>query len=157
MRGQDHRTIVSGAVLFVAGLLVTLYAASHYAVGTIHQIGPGMFPILLGCLLAGFGLAVAAQSLLRHRRATGAEDTGPAFNLRQLAVVGGAILGFALTVERMGIVPAIVILVGATALARDRLALPGLLVLAAGLSAMAVLIFPVLLGVPLRAVIWPSR
>lgn len=157
MRGQDYRGIASGGVLAAVGSFIALYAASRYAVGTLHRIGPGMFPILLGILLAGFGLAIAGQALLRRDPEAAQWDEIPAIDLRQLAVVAGAIAGFALTVERFGVVPAIAVLVAITALARHRLGPVGLLVLAATLSITAVVIFPVLLGVPFRIFAWPFR
>jgi len=61
---------------FNAGVLFLLIAAffavysTDYSLGTATRMGPGYFPMLLGCALALIGIAVAAQAL------TGEHQTG---------------------------------------------------------------------------------
>jgi len=62
---------------------------------------------------------------------------------------------FALTVERIGVIPAIFLLTGLSVLADNKLGIIGTLLLAAALSAAAVLIFLVGLGIPIHPFVWP--
>jgi hypothetical protein len=99
-------------------------------------MGPGAFPFVLGLLLATFGLATAVKGFLAGE----AEPIGPV-PWRAIVLIGGGILFFGLTVRGLGVAPAIfgAVLMAAFASSRTR-PLAGLAI-AAGITALCVLIF----------------
>lgn len=151
MLSRDYRDIVAGAVLVAFGLFVGIYATWNYNLGTLRHVGPGMFPAMLGYVLAGLGAIVFAIALFRP---------GPGFSFptpgyRHLIAVLSGLLAFALTIEPFGMVPAIFFLVGIVALADNRLNPVGVVTLAAVMSLASVLIFQIGLQLPIDSFNWP--
>jgi hypothetical protein len=91
-------------LLFVFFGLAALLLARGYPRGTASQMGAGYFPILLGGMLLVFGLILALKSLW------GGNKTQP-WGLRPLFLVLGSVVLFALLVEPLGLVPAMVPLI----------------------------------------------
>lgn len=92
-------------VLFIAlggaGMLIAL----DYALGTAGRMGPGYFPRWLGGILMGLGVIL----ILRSLRTQGEKIAFP--TLRPVVVVLGGVLLFGLTVTRIGLVLAVILLV----------------------------------------------
>lgn len=153
MRERDFRTIASAAALIAVGLFAVLFASARYAIGTMHQIGPGMFPIMLGTILTALGLAIAFQAVFR---APVPYERLP-LDARALIVTAAALAGFALSVARFGVVPAIVVLVVVMSLLQERIRPLRALLLATALSVIAIVVFQTILGVPFRFFDWPFR
>ena len=139
---------------FFAGLLYIAFGSAAvaigrgYALGTAARLGPGYFPVLVGALLVIVGLVVAARGVFskseRLKRLT----------IVPLALVLAAVLLFAVMIEQVGLVVAVlaVVVVGYLANARGR---PLELVLLAGvLTAASVLIFYYGLKLPFK--VWPG-
>jgi hypothetical protein len=146
--GRDYRDLIGGAILIVVGIAGALYASSHYPMGTVQRMGPGMFPVAIGYLLAGLGVLIALPAWIRR-------GTLPMPEFRPFLLVLASVLIFAITIERLGMVPAIFLLTGLAVLADDKLGIIGTIVLAAALSLGAWLIFVFGLGIPIYAFIWP--
>jgi hypothetical protein len=149
MLNRDYRDIVAGAALVAFGLFVGIYASRNYDLGTLRHIGPGMFPSMLGYVLAALGVIVLLAALFR----AGPAVATPAF--RPLSAVLAGLLAFALTIEPFGMVPAIFLLVGIVALADDRLGPIGIVIFAALMSLLVILIFQVGLQLPIDSFKWP--
>jgi len=149
MRSRDHKDILAGGLLVAVGLWAGIYAWQSYALGTVTHMGPGMLPTVLGFSLAGIGMLILVPAFFR----AGAPLLRPDY--RQFVAVLGGLLAFALTVDGLGLVPAIFLMTMVAVLADDRLGIVGTLALAAGLSIIAVLIFRVGLRIPLDAFKWP--
>ena len=66
MLEKDYRDIVAGALLAALGIAISLYALSHYSIGTITRMGPGMVPVGLGVLLAIFGVVIGGTAWFRE-------------------------------------------------------------------------------------------
>lgn len=147
-RRLDYQDLTAGGILIVLGLAVAFYAAEHYPIGTVSRMGPGMFPTALGYLLAGIGVIIILPALVRRAAL-------PMPEWRPMGFVLAAVLGFALTVELFGVVPAIFVLVGVSVLADNKITLLGALALATVLSILAVLIFLKGLGIPIYPFLWP--
>ena len=139
---------------FFAGLLYIAFGSAAvaigrgYALGTAARMGPGYFPVLVGALLVIVGLVVAARGILAKSERLKRLTIGP------LALVLAAVLLFAVTIEKLGLVIAVlaVVVVGYLANARGR---PLELVLLAGvLTAASVLIFYYGLKLPFK--VWPG-
>lgn len=148
MYARDYRDIVGGGALIAFGLWAGFHAVVNFDVGTMSRMGPGMFPAGLGFLLAFLGVLVMLPALFRP-------GTLPTVEWRPLIFTVIGVLAFALTVTRLGMVPAIVLLTIAAALADTKLKPIGIVLLAAGLSLIAYVIFRIGLGIVLEPFRWP--
>jgi hypothetical protein len=145
---RDYRDIVGGGLLLLLGLFIGINALINYDLGTIHHMGPGMFPMWLGFLLAGIGGVIAVIGMFRP-----GERITPDY--RQFVAVILGLAAFAFTVGLFGMVPAIVVLTIGAVLADNRLSVVGMAALAAALSIIAILVFRVGLAIPLEIFKWP--
>lgn len=148
MHTRDYRDILGGVVLVGIGTFAAAYAVTRLSLGTISQMGPGMFPAALGCLLAALGVSILIPALFR---------TGemPDVDIRSLMTVLVSIFAFAITVRPLGLIPAVVILTMVAVQADRKLSVLGSLVLAAGLSLTAALIFRIGLDIQVDVIAWP--
>ena len=147
MRHFDVRDFIAGALLIAVGIFVAVYAGTHYRVGAPGNMGPGFFPVALGCTLAGLGLIVL---LLSFRLSAHAWDV-PSIAWRSLLSILASVAVFSLIVERFGLVPATVALTLVAALAEPRFRGRRTLMLGAALSLLSWLIFTVGLQMSLPA------
>ena len=142
------RDLAAGALFVAIGSTFALTATFKLSIGSAFAMGPGYFPILLGLILIGFGLAIAISGLADPVASFGQ------VSWRGLGLVTASIVFFALTVRGLGIGPA---LGGATllaALSTDRNSLLAALLLSAGLTAFCLVVFVVALRLP-YAIIGP--
>lgn len=149
MYQRDFRDMTGGALMMLLGAAVAIYAWISYPVGTIREMGPGMFPIALGTLLFFLGALIFVPAFSRN---------GPKFaalELRPLAAISLAGLAFALTIERFGIIPAVFVMTTLAALGDTRLKWRGMAILGACLAIGAFLIFKTGLDLPVQAFRWP--
>ena len=148
MSTGDYRDIFGGAALTVIGGFATIHAFTSLSMGTLRQMGPGMFPAALGCILIVLGLAILVIALFRP-------GEKPAADIRPLAAILASIFAFAILVRPFGLVPAILALALIASRADGTLSPRGTAAVAAGLALGAVLVFRVGLGVPVTAIAWP--
>ncbi len=133
---------------FLAGLLFVLIGclavavARDYPFGTTMRMGSGYFPSVLGAILIVLGAWVAARGL---RTATQVEG---AWGWKPLLLVTLAIVLFGFLMPRVGLVPALVVLVFVTALAGREFRFMEVLVLAIVVSALAVVLLLYVLKMP---------
>ncbi|MDQ2105333.1 tripartite tricarboxylate transporter TctB family protein [Azospirillum isscasi] len=136
-----------------AGLLITafgltaLWLGRDWPTGTLASVQSGFFPRMIGLLMVLAGAVVTGRSLLSQGAAL------PSLGWRPLFGVTAAVLAFAGTVEFLGLVPAVLILVGLGNLAGRPLRPVPLALLGAALAAGCVALFVWGLGLPLR--VWP--
>jgi len=150
MQSRDGRDLAGGALLIAIGLLFSGYGWSHYSLGRVASMGPGMFPAVLGLLLALTGLLIFLPALLR-------KGPMPRFEGRPLFFVMAGTVAFALSIERLGMVVGIFLLVGLCSSADSKLGWRARFLLASGLSIAALLIFVYGLGIPIRVFPWSNR
>ncbi|MBC9247106.1 tripartite tricarboxylate transporter TctB family protein [Paracoccus sp. 11-3] len=94
---RDYHDLWGGAAMTATGAAVALYCLGHYDFGTMRQMGPGFFPVVLGAILAGLGLLIAIPAWFR------AGVVAPFAALDAVVVLAAiAIFGFGLT--RLGLV-----------------------------------------------------
>lgn len=105
--------LAGGAILVLLGLAAA-WEASGYGLGSLANIGPGFFPMMLGFVLAGFGVAVMLEGQL-------STATLPPLPYRALASIAGGLLLFGLLLERAGAFVAIAALIGVSGLAERRI------------------------------------
>lgn len=130
-------------ILFGALGLAFIVFGQEYRVGELRSIGPGMFPIAGGWLLFGLGSLVALTS-------RDANDRVEPVVWRPLIGVLSAVVAFALLVEAAGLAIAGPVLIGGVLIATGQGTLRGGVILSIVLTTFAAIIFPTLLGVPLK-------
>lgn len=141
------RDVLGGFILFLFGILFSLYVADNYALGSFRRLGSGMFPMILGISLSILGAAMIVPALMRSGRLPRVDYRSAVFVLLSIGV-------FALTVRPLGLIPAIVGLVVVSSLAQSDVRPASVFGLCAALSLGAFLIFRVGLGMPLPMLRW---
>ena len=138
-------------LLFVAIGLATAIGASDYALGTIRNIGPGYYPIMLGIALTLLGAAIAFQGLRVSTEPAGEQEGGLA--LRPLIMVLAAVVAFGVLVRPYGLGPAILALIVISSFAGRDFSIVRVVLLCIGMVALSWLVFIYLLG--LSMTMWP--
>lgn len=147
MKNVDRNDLTGGLLLIAIGAFVAIYAGTHYQVGQPARMGPGFFPVSLGCILAGLGAVIALLAFRKKIHAL----TPPPFALRPLLSVLGAVLAFSFVVSWLGLVPATIVLTFIATAAETPYNLRRTVILSLSLSLIAWLIFTVGLQMTLPA------
>jgi hypothetical protein len=135
---------------FLAGLLFVfigafaLYLARDYPMGSAMRMGPGYFPTILGGMLVALGGGVLLRSLVLPGERLGAVALMP------LLLVLASVALFAVTVERLGIVLSVVLVVFVSSAASGRFKWVEVTLLAVVMVALAVGLFTKGLGLPFK-------
>ncbi len=139
---------------FFAGLVFLGFGAGAvaiargYPMGSAMRMGPGYFPTLLGGLLVLLGLALVARAFWLG------DEPVEAWAFRPLLLVHGAVVAFALAVQPLGLVVAILALVGLSRLGGEDFRALEVAALFFFLTALAIGLFVYGLGLPFR--VWPG-
>lgn len=127
----------SGGVLFcILGASAFFYARSKYDLGSLSEMGPGLFPAYMGIIMFLLGLGITIGAL---RKTYQKRD----LNWRPLFAVVLGVLAFALTIETLGVAAAIFALVFVSAFPEPSLNFRKTLTLAVALVVIAYLVFKV--------------
>jgi hypothetical protein len=146
-----RRDLASGIICLAAGLGV-VQQAQGYGIGTLAAAGPGLYPLLLGLLLAATGIAIAATALTSPPHAEEREANDGLLDLcgpdwRGWSCIIAGVLAFILCASAAGLAPAIFACVFISALGDRTATLKGSLLLALGMAVFATLLFGKLLGI----------
>ncbi len=137
---MNDRNLLKG--LFLVAISVVFGLGSfRYPMGDFARAGPGLFPLLVSCLLCVLGVAAVARSLLTERIPL-------RFNPRNIALILASLCGFALISEHVNMIAGIVFMVFCASLAGSSFSVARSLKIAGGLIVVA-LIFERLLGLQL--------
>lgn len=157
--GQDmiknHRAdMVAGMLTCCAGLAIAVYASSTYPMGTLRRMGPGMFPAGVGATLSLLGLVLAFNSWRKLRAAAGRALPPLGWEMRTALLTITGVLAFAFLLRPLGLVPAVLAVVGISALADHRNTPRIIAVLAVLLATLATIIFKLGLGMTFPLFAW---
>ena len=144
------RADVLSGLLFIAIAAFGLWASRNYPVGTALRMGTGYMPRLLCWLLLGLGAIVLSQGL--RQQAVPLRSSPQAW--RAVLSVTAALVAFGLSIERLGLVLAILLLTGLGALATSALRPLETAIAALGLIALSWSIF--IFGLGLTIPVWPE-
>jgi putative tricarboxylic transport membrane protein len=147
MRIRSPKDFWAG-LIFVAIGAGFIALATQYRYGDMHRMGPAMFPTLVGALLALLGAVVAVRAFVMSG------EPVPRFHLRPLAVSLLAIVLFGVTLQWLGLVTAVAVLVLVGACAARQVRPLESVALAVALVLFSVAVFVWLLGLPLP--LWPD-
>ena len=145
-RRRSLPDVFAGAIFVLIGGAFVVGALS-YELGTPLRMGPGYFPLLVGLILAGLGLAVVVKGLV-----AGEVLTFGTVPWRAIAVITVALVFFGFTVRRLGFVPTSAVTALLTTLASRRVRPLTAMAVAAGLTLAATLILVV--GLQVRIPLW---
>ncbi len=133
---------------FWAGLMLVAIGATAMAIardypfGTALRMGPGYFPMVLGALLILFGLSIMAAGL---RRAAPIEGS---WSPRALVILPLSLVLFGVLMDHGGFVPAMLVLIFGSATASTEFKFLEALLFSIALTALAVAVFVLGLGLP---------
>ena len=135
-------------VLFVALGIFAITVGSNYTLGTAARMGPGYFPRILGILLIVLGALIAFNGM----RVPG--EKVPAFRWRPTLVVLGSVVLYGIIIQSIGVAISTVVLIVASSAASHEFRWKESLVAGVLLSALAVFVF--VIGLGLQLPIWPT-
>ncbi len=131
-----NKDYYGGALMIFIGL-AAVYAGTRYQLGTLARMGPGFFPTAVGAILAAIGLVIA----LSARPAVDEPAAQPAFDWRAWSGIIGGTVAFIVLGEYGGLVPATFAIVFISAMGDRNNSLKQAFWLAAGMVAIAVVVF----------------
>ena len=105
-----RRKDVLAGLLFVAVALIGLYVSRDYPIGTAVRMGTGYVPRLLCWLLLGLGAWVLVQGFFETQSERAASPSATAA-WRPLVFVTASLVIFGLSIERLGLVLSILLLI----------------------------------------------
>jgi hypothetical protein len=152
LRVLTRKNVLAGLMFMGIGAL-GLWLSRHYPIGTALRMGTGYVPRLLCWMLLGLGAIILVQGL---RERDGARVPQPPVwtRLWPVVVVTTALTAFALSIEQLGLVLSILLLIGIGALAARGIKPWEALATALGLIVLSWAIF--ILGLGLTIPVWPD-
>jgi hypothetical protein len=143
---ERSRDIAAGLMFVVIGGTFLLDTLLNLDVGRAAQMGPGYFPMALSVFLIGLGIAIGLAGL------GSSAPISFAIPWRAIFFISLGPLVYALTVKPLGFVLAVFMLVFLCALANRSVRLTNAVLLAAGLTLIATLIFKLGLNLPFELI-----
>jgi hypothetical protein len=150
--GLLRRKNVLAGLFFIGVSVFGLWLSRNYPIGTATRMGTGYVPRMLLWLLLLLGGGVLVQGLRAAREDMQAEPGG-VLRFWPLVAVTLAIVAFGLALERLGLIVAMVLLLGIGSLAERNLRPLETMVAGAILIALSWLIF--IAGLGLTMPLWP--
>jgi hypothetical protein len=147
-----RKDVLSG-LLFVAVALFGLWLSRDYPIGTALRMGTGYVPRLLCWILLGLGVVILVQGL-REAQSVRVLSLGDRSAWLPVVFVTLSLVIFGLTIERLGLVLSIFLLIAIGAVAARDLRVLETLAAAAVLIVLSWAIF--ILGLGLTIPVWPE-
>lgn len=92
--GFNTLELAAGLIVFGAGIVVAVESMS-YPMGSLRNVGPGIFPMLLGLVLAALGLAIVLEGRI-------SDAAAPPVPWRAILAICASLGSFALLIDRAG-------------------------------------------------------
>lgn len=143
MRKVNVKDATAGIFFIGAGAAFLLNATRTLDLGNATQMGPGYFPTMLAVVLGFLGLAIALQAFW-----SGWSPIGPV-PWRATFLVSLAPIAFAIALEPLGLLPALLISTFLAARSSRKVSLWMAVVITVGLTAFCTLIFAYALELPI--------
>ncbi|HEY6002850.1 MAG TPA: tripartite tricarboxylate transporter TctB family protein [Anaeromyxobacter sp.] len=146
---KSSKDFFAGVVFVAFGALFALGSLS-YRMGTAARMGPGYFPLVLGCLLSALGLAILVRGLAFSARSGPIER----FRLKPMLFVLVPIAAFTLLLRPAGLVLSVAVLVLGSSRGSHDFRLRESIVNTAALLLLTVAIF--VWGLGMQIPLWPG-
>lgn len=150
MKIKSQRDFFSG-LMFIAVGVVFAIGATNYSMGSSAKPGAGYFPLILSVLMAILGAIVLFKSLTIETE--GGDPIG-AIAWRPLIVIVVAISVFGATINSLGLILAVPLLILISSLAGDEFKWLGVVINSVVLTLFSWLIF--VYGLKLTIPLWPK-
>jgi putative tricarboxylic transport membrane protein len=154
LRHMLARKNVLAGLLFCAVALIGLFLSRDYPIGTAVRMGTGYVPRLLCWILLGLGILVLAQGLREVDAERSRLSSSGASAWRPVIFVTASLVIFGLSIERLGLVASILLLIGVGAVGARGLRPLETLTAALVLIVLSWGIF--ILGLGLTIPVWPE-
>jgi hypothetical protein len=106
-RIRNPRELATGILFSLIGMAAAMQART-YTIGSATDMGPGFFPETLALLLVALGVGIVARSFMKQ----GTEPSTEPRSVLPLVLIIFGVAGFALTIDGLGLAPAIIVLLG---------------------------------------------
>ena len=150
MKIKSQRDFFSG-LMFIAVGVVFAIGATNYSMDSSAKPGAGYFPLILSVLMAILGAIVLFKSLTIETE--GGDPIG-AIAWRPLIVIVAAIAVFGATINSLGLILAVPLLILISSLAGDEFKWQGVVINSVVLTLFSWLIF--VYGLKLTIPLWPK-
>lgn len=144
---RNSKDFYTGILFIFFGILAVLISRA-YPMGSAMRMGPGYFPLLTGGCLSLLGLVVVFRAL----RISGEPIKG--LRIRPMMLVLGGVLAFALLVQPLGLVIAVLVLIIISCLGGWGFNVLEITFLCLVLATLAVGLFVYGIGLPIN--VWPK-
>jgi hypothetical protein len=124
------RNLARGIFLVLIALLFGVTAAVNYPVGDFARAGPGLFPILVSCLLLLVGISTIVRSFFSDKAAL-------TFSIRNIGLILGSLCAFAIISEFVNMTAGIIAMVFLSTLAGSNYSVVRNIKISVGLIAVA--------------------
>jgi hypothetical protein len=133
------KDIIAGAIFVVLGAAFAV-GSLPYEIGSPVNMGPGYLPLVLGVILVGFGILIIAKGFI-----AGEGEPIGGVEWRAVVLITAALLFFGITLRGLGLVGALFGSSLLAALARSQTPIRETLLIAAGITALSVVVFVIAL------------
>ena len=131
---RNNKDFLAGLLfILIGGLAVVI--ARDYPMGSAMRMGPGYFPTILGSILFLFGVTVMVRGIFSGEKVKGEWGWKP------LALIALSIVLFGFLIDRLGMIPALVVMFFVSAFAGREFRFKEVLLLAVLMSAFAAGVF----------------
>ncbi|HWS74194.1 MAG TPA: tripartite tricarboxylate transporter TctB family protein [Quisquiliibacterium sp.] len=149
MQIRNHRDLWAGVMFFGFGALF-MVLSQQYQIGSAARMGPGYFPFVLGRLLALLGLIIFFGAFSPGNAQLRIVKVG----WRELGLILGAVALFGALLPSFGIVVALVVLIGVSAVASHDFSVRDTLIAIVVLAVFSYFVF--VKGLELQFPLWPK-
>ncbi len=143
----DNKDLLAGLLMIGVGA-VAFYMALDYPFGSALRMGPGYFPRVLAGILIAFGIYVGLRGLRVQEKVEGI------WGWKALALITTAFFVYGWLMDRIGMIPSLVVLFFVSALAGHEFRLKEVIILTVVMTAFAWAVFIWGLGMPYRLFWW---
>lgn len=143
----ENKDFLAGLLMIVIGA-IAFYMALDYPFGSALRMGPGYFPRVLAGMFMAFGIFVGLRGLRIKEKVEGI------WGWKALALITAAFVAYGWLMDRIGMIPSLVVLFFVSALAGHEFKLKEVTVLTVVMTAFAWAVFIWGLGMPYRLFWW---
>jgi len=144
---QNNKDFLAGLLMISVGA-IAFYMALDYPFGSALRMGPGYFPRVLAGILMTFGLYVMIRGIKSGEKVEGA------WGWKALAMITLAFVVFGWLMDRIGMIPSLVVMFFLAALAGHQFKWLEVTILTVLMTAFAWAVFIWGLGLPYRLFWW---